>query len=160
MRHFLKSECVQDKILYPNQGYNLTWKNHIWYNLNLKTSKRMSTGSCLTSKLYDKIIKMPSKSHETIPLKISELVTKALFDQRAPLKKRWKIPTERKFVWGFSFNFANSNLFSVRLYQGPGRMLLGIKVENLVTLSLQIMIWYSGYGLSGLKRDRTNVHAK
>jgi hypothetical protein len=28
----------------------------------------MPSGSCLTSKLYDKIIKMPSKSHETIPL--------------------------------------------------------------------------------------------
>jgi hypothetical protein len=30
--------------------------------------KKMSSGSCLTSKLYDKIIKMPSKSHENIPL--------------------------------------------------------------------------------------------
>jgi hypothetical protein len=29
-----------------------------------KLKKRMSSGSCLTSKLYDKIIKMPSKSHE------------------------------------------------------------------------------------------------
>jgi hypothetical protein len=29
----------------------------------------MSSGSCLTSKLYDKIIKMPSKFHEAIPLK-------------------------------------------------------------------------------------------
>jgi hypothetical protein len=29
----------------------------------------MSSGSSLTSKLYDKIIKMLSKSHETIPLK-------------------------------------------------------------------------------------------
>jgi hypothetical protein len=29
----------------------------------------MSSGSCLTSKLYDKIINMPSKSHETIPLR-------------------------------------------------------------------------------------------
>jgi hypothetical protein len=28
----------------------------------------MSSGSCLTSKLYDKIIKVPSKSHEAIPL--------------------------------------------------------------------------------------------
>jgi hypothetical protein len=28
----------------------------------------MSSGSSLTSKLYDKIIKMLSKSHETIPL--------------------------------------------------------------------------------------------
>jgi hypothetical protein len=34
-----------------------------------KLKKRMCSGSCLTSKLYDKIIKMPSKSHETIPLK-------------------------------------------------------------------------------------------
>jgi hypothetical protein len=29
----------------------------------------MSSGSCLISKLYDKIIKMPSKYHENIPLK-------------------------------------------------------------------------------------------
>jgi hypothetical protein len=29
----------------------------------------MSSGSSLTSKLYDKIIKMISKSHETIPLR-------------------------------------------------------------------------------------------
>jgi hypothetical protein len=29
----------------------------------------MYSGSCLTSKLYDKIKKMPLKSHETIPLK-------------------------------------------------------------------------------------------
>jgi hypothetical protein len=35
---------------------------------NLKLKKRMSSGSCLTSKLYDKIIKMPSESHENIPL--------------------------------------------------------------------------------------------
>jgi hypothetical protein len=28
----------------------------------------MFSGSCPTSKLYDKIIKMPSRSHETIPL--------------------------------------------------------------------------------------------
>jgi hypothetical protein len=28
----------------------------------------MSSGSSLTSKLYDKIIKILSKSHETIPL--------------------------------------------------------------------------------------------
>jgi hypothetical protein len=35
-----------------------------------KLKKRMSSGSSLTSKLpvYDKIIKMISKSHETIPL--------------------------------------------------------------------------------------------
>jgi hypothetical protein len=33
-----------------------------------KLKKRMSSGSSLTSKLYDKIIKMLSKSHETIPL--------------------------------------------------------------------------------------------
>jgi hypothetical protein len=35
---------------------------------NIDIKKRMFTGSCLTSKLYNKIIKMPSKSHETIPL--------------------------------------------------------------------------------------------
>jgi hypothetical protein len=35
---------------------------------NIKLKKRMSSGGCLTSKLYDKIIKMPPKSHETIPL--------------------------------------------------------------------------------------------
>jgi hypothetical protein len=29
----------------------------------------MFSGICPTSKLYGKIIKMPSKSHETIPLK-------------------------------------------------------------------------------------------
>jgi hypothetical protein len=34
-----------------------------------KLKKRMFSGSCLTSKLYDEIIKMLSKSHETIPLK-------------------------------------------------------------------------------------------
>jgi hypothetical protein len=34
----------------------------------LKLKKRMSSGSSLTSKLYDKIIKMISKSPETIPL--------------------------------------------------------------------------------------------
>jgi hypothetical protein len=33
-----------------------------------KLKKRMPSGSCLTSKLYDKIIKMLSKSHKTIPL--------------------------------------------------------------------------------------------
>jgi hypothetical protein len=33
----------------------------------------MSSGSWYTSKLYDKIIKMPSKSHETIPLKMFSL---------------------------------------------------------------------------------------
>jgi hypothetical protein len=36
---------------------------------NKKLKKRMSSGSCLISKLYDKIIKMPSKYHENIPLK-------------------------------------------------------------------------------------------
>jgi hypothetical protein len=35
----------------------------------LKKRKRMFSGSFLTSKLYKKIIKMKSKSHETIPLK-------------------------------------------------------------------------------------------
>jgi hypothetical protein len=34
-----------------------------------KLKKIMSSGSCLTSNPYDKIIIMPSKSHETIPLK-------------------------------------------------------------------------------------------
>jgi hypothetical protein len=29
----------------------------------------MRSGTCLTSKLYDKIIKTPSKPHETIPLR-------------------------------------------------------------------------------------------
>jgi hypothetical protein len=33
-----------------------------------QAEKRMSSGTSLTSKLYDKIIKMLSKSHETIPL--------------------------------------------------------------------------------------------
>jgi hypothetical protein len=35
---------------------------------NIKLKKRMGSGTCLTSKLYDKIIKRPSKSRETIPL--------------------------------------------------------------------------------------------
>jgi hypothetical protein len=35
---------------------------------NIKIKKRMLSGTCLTAKLYDKIIKMPSKSHEIIPL--------------------------------------------------------------------------------------------
>jgi hypothetical protein len=73
MGHFSQSRNVYGIgwILYPNQGYNLSWKNHIRYNLNMKTSKLkkiMSSGSCLIYKLYDKIIKMLSKSHETIPL--------------------------------------------------------------------------------------------
>jgi hypothetical protein len=45
----------------------------------------MSSGSCLTSKLFDKIIKIPSKSHETIPLKQGSArldVRKNLFTQR------------------------------------------------------------------------------
>jgi hypothetical protein len=29
----------------------------------------MWSGTCLTSKLYDKIVKTPSKCHETIPLR-------------------------------------------------------------------------------------------
>jgi hypothetical protein len=33
----------------------------------------MSSGSCLTSKLYDKFIKMQSKSHETISLRFLNL---------------------------------------------------------------------------------------
>jgi hypothetical protein len=36
----------------------------------------MSSGSCLTSKLYDKIIKMLSKSNETIPLNRAETTLK------------------------------------------------------------------------------------
>jgi hypothetical protein len=32
------------------------------------SKKRMRCGTCLTSKLYDEIIKMPSKSHEIISL--------------------------------------------------------------------------------------------
>jgi hypothetical protein len=35
----------------------------------------MSSWSCLTSKLCDKIIKMPSKSHETIPLIFGRIET-------------------------------------------------------------------------------------
>jgi hypothetical protein len=35
-----------------------------------KNTKKEVMGICLTSKLYDKIIHMPSKSHETIPLKL------------------------------------------------------------------------------------------
>jgi hypothetical protein len=41
-----------------------------------KLKKRMSSGSCLTSKLHDKIIKMPSKSHETIPLNVATEIGK------------------------------------------------------------------------------------
>jgi hypothetical protein len=38
---------------------------------NIKIKKeRMPSGRCLTSKLYDNIIKRPSISHETIPLRI------------------------------------------------------------------------------------------
>jgi hypothetical protein len=44
----------------------------------MKTS--MSSGSCLTSKLCDKIIKMPSKSHETIPLKVTHSNEKKSFE--------------------------------------------------------------------------------
>jgi hypothetical protein len=50
----------RDKLLSKNIKYKYE---------NIKLKKRMPSGSCLTSKLYDKIIKMPSKSHETIPLK-------------------------------------------------------------------------------------------
>jgi hypothetical protein len=39
------------------------------YEKKKKKEKRMWCGTCLTSILYDKIIKIPSKSHETIPLK-------------------------------------------------------------------------------------------
>jgi hypothetical protein len=38
----------------------------------------MCSGSCLTSALYDKNLKMSSKSHETIPLKGSEKVVKCV----------------------------------------------------------------------------------
>jgi hypothetical protein len=41
---------------------------------NIKFKKRMSSGSCLTSKLSYKIIKMPSKSHENIPLMYKKLI--------------------------------------------------------------------------------------
>jgi hypothetical protein len=58
----------------------------------------MSSGSCLTSKLYDKILKMPSKSHETIPLNVFSIAgylqdsAKYLEVQLAqvPLKKKKK----------------------------------------------------------------------
>jgi hypothetical protein len=35
---------------------------------NIKYKKKMRSGTCLTSKLYDTIIKTPLKSHETIPV--------------------------------------------------------------------------------------------
>jgi hypothetical protein len=41
-----------------------------------KLKKRMSSGSRLTSKLYDKIIKILSKSHESITLKKEGLAKK------------------------------------------------------------------------------------
>jgi hypothetical protein len=53
----------------------------------------MCSGSSLTSTLYDKIIKMPSKSHETIPL--MEALT---FNEAAPAPA----PT---FAFCFSFCF-------------------------------------------------------
>jgi hypothetical protein len=40
---------------------------------NIKLKKN-SSGSCLTSKLHDKIIKMPSKPHETIPLSTTQWI--------------------------------------------------------------------------------------
>jgi hypothetical protein len=47
----------------------------------------MSSGSSLTSKLYDKIIKMLSKSHETIPLSpFSYLYVAATVDDVIRLK--------------------------------------------------------------------------
>jgi hypothetical protein len=58
-----------------------------------KLKKRMSSGSSLTSKLYDKIIKMLSKSHETIPLSVSDPFLK-LFKMRCVIKitfLNWKI---------------------------------------------------------------------
>jgi hypothetical protein len=54
----------------PNKRDKLLSKKIKFKYENIKSKKRMSSGSCITSKLYDKIIKMSSKSHETIPLKI------------------------------------------------------------------------------------------
>jgi hypothetical protein len=34
----------------------------------------MSSGSCLKSKLFDTIIKLPSQAHETIPLKYTDFL--------------------------------------------------------------------------------------
>jgi hypothetical protein len=50
----------------------------------------MSSGSCLTSKLYDKIIKMLSKSHETLPLTTTILmaVEKGAGTQQSPIGQR------------------------------------------------------------------------
>jgi hypothetical protein len=45
-------------------------KIYIWKLKIKKLKKRMWSGTCLTSKLYDKIIKRPSKTHETIPLNV------------------------------------------------------------------------------------------
>jgi hypothetical protein len=57
------------KIIFVRSQYSKSW-TVVDINEDIKLKKkRMSSGSCLTSKLYDKIIKMPSKSHETIPLK-------------------------------------------------------------------------------------------
>jgi hypothetical protein len=44
--------------------------------MKIKFKKKISSGSCLTSKLYDKIIKMPSKSHKTIPLRPADRAAK------------------------------------------------------------------------------------
>jgi hypothetical protein len=57
-------------------------------NIKLK----ISSGSCLTSKLSDKIIKMPSKSHETIPLRENS-PGKCWCSQEHPLDLKYEPPT-------------------------------------------------------------------
>jgi hypothetical protein len=37
-------------------------------NLNMKTYNKKECDAGITSKPYDKIVKMPTKSHETLPL--------------------------------------------------------------------------------------------
>jgi hypothetical protein len=59
-------------ILYPNQSYNLRWKV-IYYKIWIRKHKNKKDVKRNLCKLYDKIIKMPSKSHETIPLKESHV---------------------------------------------------------------------------------------
>jgi hypothetical protein len=62
---------------------------------NIKLKKRMPSGSCLTSKLYDKIIKMPSKPHETIPLSGENL--------SADLNTSWRSLAWEQFLFYFCF---------------------------------------------------------
>jgi hypothetical protein len=53
------SVTVRDKFCTRIRVITYALKNHIWQNLNKKISKfkkRMWSGTCLTSKLYDKII--------------------------------------------------------------------------------------------------------